>query len=422
MSLIQGQKLINYYLFSGGINHRLTKLENKGNDRISFTGQHHGFAAPIDPIGNKQYHYEGLSNVSNLFKNLESKFVNQSEVLSDIVICFIPDYYMTEYHYEKSKSRNEMRNNLILNRSSTYFDALKHLLLLHYSFEAITIDKINNIKDQLLIIGLSKYLDSTSQTNIIKYLKSKKKLIIIGELPIYDYYGDDCTLLIDYLKVSHSHNYFDWIDTNLSIIPNTEIFKDECEYRSFYANTYKHNYKSLFNVYGNNESCGFINDNLVYIGNQIPGHLEYMKSIMEYYKIKPLVELGNDSFLVLSFLTKNKETSESFLHLINLSDIDKNINYNNFDFKIKGQKSLMLPINIKQEYYTIEFSTTEIINILENSFIAKIGINRTEIIVINSNKDILISGNVDFIINNDNKYYIYISSYENELIEVTINL
>ena len=45
--------LINYYLFAGGINPPLDEPVGDGNDRISFTGERHGTAAPVGPEGQR---------------------------------------------------------------------------------------------------------------------------------------------------------------------------------------------------------------------------------------------------------------------------------------------------------------------------------------------------------------------------------
>ena len=53
--MAQGNRLINYYLFAGGHNPPLDEPVGDGNDRIAFTGERHGFAAPIDPEGRREH-------------------------------------------------------------------------------------------------------------------------------------------------------------------------------------------------------------------------------------------------------------------------------------------------------------------------------------------------------------------------------
>src|SRR6478735_4291447 len=61
LCLAQGNRLINYYLFAGGINPPLDEPAGDGNDRISFTGERHGTAAPVGPEGQRGYAYEATA-------------------------------------------------------------------------------------------------------------------------------------------------------------------------------------------------------------------------------------------------------------------------------------------------------------------------------------------------------------------------
>ena len=51
LCVAQGNRMINYYLLAGGINPPLDEPVGDGNDRLSFTGERHGTAAPIGAAG-----------------------------------------------------------------------------------------------------------------------------------------------------------------------------------------------------------------------------------------------------------------------------------------------------------------------------------------------------------------------------------
>jgi beta-galactosidase len=51
MCVAQGNRLFNLYLFAGGYNPPLSTPVGDGNDHIAFTGERHGFAAPVNPEG-----------------------------------------------------------------------------------------------------------------------------------------------------------------------------------------------------------------------------------------------------------------------------------------------------------------------------------------------------------------------------------
>ncbi|HEU0163511.1 MAG TPA: beta-galactosidase, partial [Thermomicrobiales bacterium] len=64
MAIAQGNRLVNYYLFTGGINYRLDRETGDGNDRISFTGERHGTSAPVNPEGELNYTYPRLARAT----------------------------------------------------------------------------------------------------------------------------------------------------------------------------------------------------------------------------------------------------------------------------------------------------------------------------------------------------------------------
>ena len=62
LCVAQGNRLINYYLLAGGINPPLDEKVGDGNDRLSFTGERHGTAAPIDPEGRRGFTFGPITS------------------------------------------------------------------------------------------------------------------------------------------------------------------------------------------------------------------------------------------------------------------------------------------------------------------------------------------------------------------------
>ena len=62
--LAQGNRMVNYYLLTGGINPPLDVPVGDGNDRISFTGERHGTAAPIGPLGERGLAFAGTARAA----------------------------------------------------------------------------------------------------------------------------------------------------------------------------------------------------------------------------------------------------------------------------------------------------------------------------------------------------------------------
>ena len=72
----QGARWINYYIFSGGHNYRLTPAPDDGNGRIAHTGERHGFAAPIGPEGALNYVYPRLLSATHAMRAVADKLAS----------------------------------------------------------------------------------------------------------------------------------------------------------------------------------------------------------------------------------------------------------------------------------------------------------------------------------------------------------
>ena len=99
LCLAQGNRLINYYLFAGGHNPPLDEPVGDGNDRIAFTGERHGFAAPIDPEGRRSPTYARRGATFAAVHGAEHLLADMDEEYDDVALGFVPDHYLTEYHH-----------------------------------------------------------------------------------------------------------------------------------------------------------------------------------------------------------------------------------------------------------------------------------------------------------------------------------
>ena len=124
MCIAQGNRLINYYLFAGGRNYRFDESLNDGNDRISFTGEHHGFAAPVGPEGKLNYTFPRMARSIKTMMAVADKLAAMDEERDNISFAFIPDYYMTEYRYPHSEKMAEVLSNIEANRGSGSWESM----------------------------------------------------------------------------------------------------------------------------------------------------------------------------------------------------------------------------------------------------------------------------------------------------------
>ena len=112
-ALAQGNRLINYYLFAGGINPPLDEPVGDGNDRISFTGERHGTAAPVGPEGQRGLTYAADRATSSRRDGQRAagwRGCTRSTTTSRSASC--STHYMTEYHHPASAVMTEIVEDL----------------------------------------------------------------------------------------------------------------------------------------------------------------------------------------------------------------------------------------------------------------------------------------------------------------------
>ena len=129
--------MINYYLLAGGINPHLDTPVGDGNDRISFTGERHGTAAPIGPLGQRGLTFAATAGVTHAAVANSRWLADQDEELDDLTAGFWPDAFMTEYHYPGSAIMTEIVDDLALHRGPGQRKALwRSMLLAGFRFSA----------------------------------------------------------------------------------------------------------------------------------------------------------------------------------------------------------------------------------------------------------------------------------------------
>ncbi|MDR2821973.1 MAG: beta-galactosidase [Acholeplasmatales bacterium] len=370
LSFALGERMVNYYSFAGGYNYRLDKITNIGNDRISFTGERHGFSAPLTPEGLKNYHYSSLKKATHIINNLENKIISMYETKFDFTAAFIDEYFDTWNANNKISEVKNYIDDLKFGRNNLFWNALRHSLLLHYSFDSVFLSDDNDpITGKVLLVGLTKYLSRKVQEKLVSFLDKGGKLLVFNEFPVFDDLGNKCTILIDYLKINPSLSHFDYIDKDLSVYCSNKDL-DIKEFRSYFANSINSNYEEIFKIYGSNECCSFIGDNIGFIGTNIIGDLRIMKFFLDKLNVSRSLKDFKDEGNLLTILNEN-EANEKLLYLFNLDYLDKTISYDGLEIKIKKHDSLILPFDIKEKNYTIFSATLTLSSFEEDAFLVE---------------------------------------------------
>lgn len=219
LDVAQGTRMINYYLFAGGINPLLDEPVGDGNDRISFTGERHGFAAPIGPEGEPSAGLDGVVEAARTVSEHAALFASATQLTDDLVLGFVADHYLTEYRHPAATRRAEQVRDRQLHRGLGVRQTLGRALVLGgWSFRALDLQAAagsdeawsagapTDIRDgrdrELIVLATGRELGRGVQEFLARHLATGGRLLLAGDLPAEDVDGSPCTVLADALGLT----------------------------------------------------------------------------------------------------------------------------------------------------------------------------------------------------------------------------
>ncbi|WP_219469860.1 beta-galactosidase [Nonomuraea rhizosphaerae] len=203
LCLAQGNRLINYYLFAGGFNPPLDLPVADGNSRIAFTGERHGFAAPVSPEGAVGPPYEALRAVVTAARGVAPLLADMDEEHDGLALAFVPDHYLTEYAYPGDRERAEVVADLERFRGMGARDVpARALLLAGFSFPAVDVQEGTLDPARALVLASASTLAAEVQERVAAFVLGGGRLLLAGVLPHRDVDGTRCTVLADALGLS----------------------------------------------------------------------------------------------------------------------------------------------------------------------------------------------------------------------------
>jgi beta-galactosidase len=381
MCIAQGNRMLNYYLFTGGINYRMDEKRNDGNDRIAFTGGRHGFAAPINPEGEYNFTYPRMVRGAKAIMAVADKAAVMNEEHDDVAFAFIPDYYMTEYRYPKSEKMNEILRNIEANRTSESWEVMgRSMLLAGYRFTAVDIQNkpVSEWGVSVLALPSARYMDSSIQKKLADYMQAGGGILLYGEVPQFDMEGKNCTILADAMGVKvkgyHRDSQFYYLSVYADgwAAPRPEV-------RTSFAQAFEiGNAEPLMRVYGTDDICSFDakagKGRAIVISHPYRCDIELIKTALE--KLGAKAALYHDYKHHGIFMTSTaSESGESLLHILNLDGLDKefyvykdgNKLFDGRKILLQNKDGVMLPLNVSYNNVKIVYSTAEIMKVEENS-------------------------------------------------------
>ena len=200
--LAQGNRLINWYLLAGGHNPPLDEPVGNGIDRIAFTGERHGFAAPIGPEGQRGQDFAATVRAGRVTRTMTPWLAGMRPDPDNLQLGLVLDAYATEYHHPDSPLMTAISADLRRHRGAAPRRALSRSALLSgLQFDAVWLERDDPRPDAVLMLSTGQYLDAAVQQRLVDFVTGGGRLLMLGRVPSFDLTGAPCTLLSEALGV-----------------------------------------------------------------------------------------------------------------------------------------------------------------------------------------------------------------------------
>lgn len=364
MCVAQGNRLLNLYLFTGGRNPLLTEPVGDGNDRIAFTGERHGFAAPVDPEGRRNPTFGAVRHAFAAVRGAADLLADGDEEDDGFALGFVPDHYMTEYHHPASAVRAAQVADLVRYRGMGPRDILvRALLLAGYSFPAVDLQSPVALPP-VLVLASASTLGRSVQERLASYVDGGGRLLLNGVVPQFDVDGTPCTVLGDALGVRVTGR----VDGTPHFFPSVTM-DGQPEVRVGYAQ-FLAGGEPLLRVAGSDAVCGVeIPGRAVLVTADYPCDLEFWRACLARLGVEP--RLRHDAADPGLLVTSTVDTAgQRLLHLLNVGPTDAtfSLSYRNkllLDGRrlyVPARAGAMLPYGVRVGPATLLETTCELIS------------------------------------------------------------
>lgn len=383
MCVAQGNRLINYYLFTGGYNYKMEEAAGDGNGRIASTGERHGFAAPVNPEGKLNYTFPRMARSIKTMMAVGDKLAAMDEDRDSVAFAFIPDYYMTEYRYPDSTKMREIVDNITMHRGAGAWEIVaRAMLLASYRFSSVDVQnkELDPEVTKVLVLPSARYMDRAVQVKLVKYLKSGGAILLYGEVPTFDMEGKSFTVLADALGVKPLGVTFNEHGRFMSLTADGWA-ADRPEIRTYFTQTFKlgADAEAIMRVTESDDICGFDakvgEGRAIVLATAYRCDIDLFKTALE--RLGAVAGLTHDSEYHGIFSTSVSNGDERFIHLLNLDGFEKDIQLQLEDdklldartFTLQSKDGVMLPMNVTLEETGVKivYSTAEIMEVNADS-------------------------------------------------------
>ncbi|MER7247686.1 beta-galactosidase [Kribbella sp. NPDC000426] len=388
LCVAQGNRLVNYYLFAGGHNPPLDVPVGDGNDRIAFTGERHGFAAPVDPEGRLSSTYAGTASAVRAVRGVEHLLAGMDEEYDEIVLGYVPDHYLTEYCHPSATARREQVGELERYRGMGPRDILARALLLGgYSFRAVDLSAAPTSAGASLdpagpavALATPPVLGRAIQERLAAFVRAGGRLLLHGRVPVADDDGAPCTILADELgvkvgaTVEGTPRYFPSVRATAWAGDRPEVRVGMLEYLVSDGEVLVEDVASGAPVavdlpvgrgepVGGDVPGGGGGGRAVVLACDYPCHLDFWRLLLERLGVRRrIVAEGNTPGLVVTSTADSD--GQRLVHLINVAPVAQSFSLTvggvALELGLGAREGLVLPFDVRLDDAVLRWSTAEL--------------------------------------------------------------
>lgn len=399
MCLSQNARMLSFYVFSGGENYLLNHPEKDGNGRMAFTGKLHGFNAPVQPDGTRNYAFDHISRTARAIHALNGLIASSRQKLDNVTMAFIPDYFLTETSYGASEKIRQINSNLKKWRCEGSIDSVARTLLgKNINFDAVDIQHEEIPADKTLVMLSARYMPRNIQQKLIDFTAKGGNLLIYGELPEFDLEGNSCTLLLDALKLSAPT----YIPNNppayyLTLETCGSFEKAAPTQRGDSAQCFPMDQDAILTLFDSSLMCGMIKTigtgKVCAITCDYPADMNFYSRVFAEMSIAPSLTANHFRQGIYLSRTESKD-GQQLIYIINLDAASKTIDITMDgkvlfeNFVLSEKSSYILPVNVKAAGTTILKSTAEIAAVGKESITFNLS-QSNDVIILETDKVVL---------------------------------
>ena len=381
-------RAFNFYLHAGGENPPMPSLGD-GIDRLAFTGQRHGFAAPVSPEGEVGPYYFALGRVAKTMRAVEDLLANSRTEYDGVAIGFVPDHYLTEHHYPGSAQRTAQIADLERYRGFGPRDLIARVMVLAgFTFPAVDLQE-GVPETKALVLTTGRTLSREVQQNLVDYVEHGGKLLLVGLLPEVDHDGTPCTLLSDALglksagrvedAVGPHGQYWPSVSAQGWVAPRPEVRATRLQLLESMSGE---PLEPLLTEIASGKPCAVKlslgEGQVLFLGCDYPADLGLYRALLSSLGVKPSWQVVADQPGAFASATVT-EDGQRLLHIINVAPYPVSFTLRHGDTAAFGRKrlqiaarsGLMLPMEVKVHKAVIRTSTAEILRRGRDGFVVQ---------------------------------------------------